>query len=241
MYGLTIPPLSSGRKTIFVCAAADFIFAEVILSAVKTKIAPEKVYDVLFARWGRLRCALNFADPYQLLVAVVLSAQCRDDRVNQTTPEFFRRWPDAAALAGAEPEEVAEVIRNCGLFRSKAEHLTAAAAAIVSRFGGRVPETMEELTDLPGIGRKSANVLLGDAFDKPGFPVDTHVRRVLGRIGVTRSGDPERIEAEVCAELPPEKWSNFSHLVIRLGREICHARKPGCGACPLQHMCVKNL
>lgn len=211
------------------------------MSAKKSMIAPADVYDVLFARWGRLRCALNFAAPYQLLVAVVLSAQCRDERVNQTTPEFFRRWPDAAALAEARTEEVGEVIRNCGLFRNKAEHLVAAARAITSRFNGRVPETMEELSSLPGIGRKSANVLLGDAFDKPGFPVDTHVRRVLGRIGVTRSGDPARIEAEVCAELAPEKWSNFSHLVIRLGREICHARKPECGACPLEHMCLKKL
>lgn len=198
------------------------------------------VHGILLAKWGRLRCALDFESPYELLVAVMLSAQCRDARVNAVTPEFFCHWPDVSALAAAGVEEVENVIRNCGLFRSKARHLVAAAQKIVDLYGGVVPDTMEELTTLDGVGRKSANVLLGDAFDKPGFPVDTHVRRVTRRIGIATSDDPEKIEYTVCAALEPEYWSNFSHLLIALGREICHAGKTECYVCPLAEVCLTN-
>ena len=200
----------------------------------------ELVHSILLAKWGKLHCALNFDNPYQLLVAVMLSAQCRDERVNSVTPGFFARWPDAASLAAAPVEEVEYAIRNCGLFRSKAAHLVAAARKITELHNGNVPDTMEELTGLDGVGRKSANVLLGDAFGKPGFPVDTHVKRVAGRIGITASDDPVKIEKEVCRCLEPEYWSNFSHLLIALGRQICHAGKTECGICPLAEVCTFN-
>ena len=194
----------------------------------------------MYKKWGRLRCALEFSNPYELLVAVMLSAQCRDERVNAVTPDFFARWSDPGSLAAAKVEEVESAIRNCGLFRSKARHLVAAADKICKIYNGQVPDTMEELTSLDGVGRKSANVLLGDAFGKPGFPVDTHVRRVCGKIGITASGDPEKIEKEVCAVLEPEYWSNFSHLLIALGRQICHAGKTECEICPVNKLCKHN-
>ena len=198
------------------------------------------VHSRLLAKWGKLRCALDFSNPYQLLVAVMLSAQCRDERVNAVTPDFFDRWPDARALASADTAEVGKVICNCGLFRTKAKHLIAAAQKIVDLHNGEVPDTMEELTGLDGVGRKSANVLLGDAFNKPGFPVDTHVKRVARRIGIASTDDPEKTEREICICLAEEYWSNFSHLLIALGRQICHAGKKECDICPLSDICAEN-
>lgn len=197
-----------------------------------------ELYDALYALYGELGCPLEHATPFQLLCAVMLSAQCRDDRVNEVTKELFRVAPDPAAMAALNAAEIAGIIRTCGLYRNKSENLSAAAKMMVSEFGGEVPRTMDELVRLPGIGRKSANVLLGNAFGIPGFPADTHVIRVLNRIGYVTTPDPVKIEAEVNAKLPPELWTNFSHLVITHGRRVCHAgNRPECDRCPLTGRC----
>ena len=153
------------------------------------------------------------------------------------TPELFRRWPTPAEMAQADPEEVAQVIRTLGLFAAKSRNLVACARVLVQDFGGEVPQTMEDLTTLPGIGRKSANVVLGNAFGLPGFPVDTHVNRVLNRLGLVQESSPEKIERIVNEATDPAIWSNFSHLLILHGRDICHARKPECEVCPLAKLC----
>ena len=197
-----------------------------------------ELYDALYALYGELGCPLEHATPFQLLCAVMLSAQCRDDRVNEVTKELFRVAPDPAAMAALDTAKIADIIRPCGLYRNKSENLSAAAKMILSDFGGEVPHTMDELVRLPGIGRKSANVLLGNAFGVPGFPADTHVIRVLNRIGYVATPDPVKIEAEVNAKVPPEFWTNFSHLVITHGRRVCHAgNHPECDRCPLTGCC----
>lgn len=199
-----------------------------------------EIYDRLYAVYGECGCPLRHESPFQLLAAVMLSAQCRDERVNQVTEKLFAAAPDAESMAKLSVDEIAEMIRTCGLFAAKSRNLHAAAQMIVDEFHGEVPRTMEELTQLPGIGRKSANVLLGNAFDTPGFPVDTHVNRLLNRIGAVADDDPVRIESAACAKIAPEKWCNFSHLLIRHGRLVCHARKPECGKCVLAGLCKKH-
>ena len=203
-----------------------------------TKARWRELYDALYALYGDLGCPLEHATPFQLLSAVMLSAQCRDDRVNAVTGELFRLAPDPAAMAALDVATIAELIRPCGLYRNKSENLSAAAKMLCAEFHGEVPRTMAELTRLPGIGRKSANVLLGNAFGIPGFPADTHVIRVLNRIGCVATPDPVKIEAEVNAKVPPERWTNFSHLLITHGRRVCHAgNHPECGRCPLTARC----
>ncbi len=199
-----------------------------------------KLYDLLYAVYGDCACPLRHDSAFQLLAAVMLSAQCRDERVNMVTEKLFAAAPDAAAMARLPVEEIADMIHACGLFDTKSRNLRAAAQMIMDKFGGTVPRTMAELLELPGIGRKSANVILGNAFGLPGFPVDTHVNRVLNRIGAVADKDPGRIEAVVCAAVPPEKWCNFSHLLIRHGREVCHARSPRCESCVLNRQCGHN-
>lgn len=200
----------------------------------------QELYDRLYSLYGECSCPLRHESPFQLLAAVMLSAQCRDERVNQVTQELFAAAPTPEAMAELPVEEIARMIRTCGLFDAKSRNLSAAAKMIVDKFHGEVPRTMEELTQLPGIGRKSANVLLGNAFNIPGFPVDTHVRRLLNRIGAVRDDDPERIESAACAGIAPEKWCNFSHLLITHGRQVCHARAPQCGTCALDTICAKR-
>ena len=200
----------------------------------------DELYDRLFACYGECSCPLRHDSPFQLLAAVMLSAQCRDERVNQVTQELFGAAPTAEAMAELPVEEIARMIRTCGLFDAKSRTLAAAAKMIVEEFGGEVPRTMEELTRLPGIGRKSANVILGNAFGIPGFPVDTHVRRLLNRIGAVNDDDPERIERAACAKIAPEKWCNFSHLLITHGRQVCHARSPQCAECVLAGICAQR-
>ena len=197
----------------------------------------KQINDILFDKYGACECPLKHETPFQLLVAVELSAQCTDVRVNVITRELFRHYPDATSLAKAPVEHVEELIKSGGLFRNKARNIIQAAKSIVNDHGGKVPETMRELTKLAGIGRKSANVVLGNAFDIPGFPVDTHVKRVLKRLGITDSDKPEKIEAEVNALIAPEYWTDLSHLVILHGRDTCNARSPKCQACPLNHIC----
>lgn len=196
-----------------------------------------EIFRLLENRYGKVSCPLKHDTPFQLLVAVVLSAQCTDKRVNLVTPELFRRFPDAAAFAAAGEGEIEELVKSCGLYQAKSRNLRAAAKMIVERFGGEVPRDMENLLQLPGIGRKSANVLLGNAFDTPGFPVDTHVKRLLNLLGVVRSDSPEAIEKKVCSLLPDRYWTDFSHLLIQHGRTVCRAGRPDCDDCELGGLC----
>lgn len=200
----------------------------------------QNLYDTLYREYGDCECPLKHATPFQLLAAVMLSAQCRDERVNQVTEKLFAVAPDAPAMARMPQETVAEIIRPCGLFQTKSANLIAAARRICEKYNGEVPAEMEELVTLPGIGRKSANVLLGNAFGKPGFPVDTHVKRVLNRIGIVTVQEPEKIEEIVNQKVAPELWCNFSHLIIWHGRRVCSAGRPKCENCVLKEMCKKK-
>jgi len=183
------------------------------------------------------RCALHFETPFQLLVATILSAQCTDAMVNRVTPELFRRWGTPEKLAAAEPAEVEALVRPTGFFRQKAKSIQSTAQDIVSRFGGEVPRTLEELTTLRGVARKTANVVLGNCFDTPGLTVDTHMTRVNQRLRLTRQTDPVKIERDLMALLPAKEWTLYSHRVIAHGREVCDARRPQCEACALRPEC----
>ncbi len=182
--------------------------------------------------------ALEFANPLQLLVATILSAQCTDKRVNMVTPGLFRRYRSAKEFAAADRAELEEIIRSTGFFRAKAKSIIGACTGIVERFQGTVPATMEELVSLPGVGRKTANVVLGNAFGKAeGVVVDTHVRRIAGRLGFTKQSDPEKIEQDLMTLIPRKEWILFPHLLIWHGRKICTARSPRCGECPIAPEC----
>lgn len=196
-----------------------------------------RVNRLLAERYPTARCELDFGTPLELLVATVLSAQTTDVRVNQVTPEVFARFPDAASLAAADPADLEDVIRPTGFFRAKTAALIALGQALAERYGGEVPRRMADLVTLPGVGRKTANVVLGNAFGVPGLPVDTHVGRVARRLGLTGSEDPVVIEAELCAMVEKREWTMFSHRMIFHGRRTCHARRPACGACPLASLC----
>lgn len=183
-------------------------------------------------------CALHHADAWQLLVATILSAQCTDARVNLVTPELFAKVPDAAAMARLTPAAVEPLIRSTGFYHNKAKSLVGAARKIVADFGGRVPDRMEDLLTLPGVARKTANVVLGVWFHQAvGVVVDTHVRRVSQRLELTREEDPNRIEADLMRMLPQKDWIVFSHRVIAHGREVCRARAPLCAQCPIEKYC----
>ena len=184
-------------------------------------------------------CALHHDDPWQLAVATILSAQCTDEMVNRVTPELFAAYPTPAALAEAPAARVEELIKRTGFFRQKTKSIQATARAVVERHGGRVPETMDELTELPGIGRKTANVVLGTAFGQPAIFVDTHVRRLANRLGLTTHDDPDKIERDLQALLPPREWTAFAHRLIHHGRRICVARKPRCSVCPVARWCPR--
>ena len=201
------------------------------------KLLLAEVNRILFSRYGNCSCPLKHDSPFQLLVAVELSAQCTDARVNIITRELFKKYPDIESLSRAALKDIEDIIRTGGLFRNKAKNIISAARSLRDDFGGKVPQSMEELTRLAGIGRKSANVILGNAFNIPGFPVDTHVKRVLKRIGITNSDNPEKIEAEVNAIIPDKYWTNLSHMIILHGRETCAARKPDCANCIIKHLC----
>jgi endonuclease-3 len=185
-------------------------------------------------------CSLDFASPFQLVIATILSAQCTDKRVNMVTPELFRRWPDAAALAGATQRDLEAVIRSTGFFRAKAKSLLGCARALVDRHGGEVPRTIEELVRLPGVGRKTANVVLGTAFGiASGVVVDTHVGRISRRLGLTRAADAVRAERDLVRVVPRENWIQFSHWLIEHGRGVCSARRPVCDDCSLLDLCPR--
>jgi endonuclease-3 len=190
--------------------------------------------------YPELRVPLDYRTTFQLLVAVILSAQCTDVAVNKVTPELFRRFPTPDRMGSAPLAEIQSVIRTLGLFRAKARSLKACAQQLVERFNGAVPATMEELTTLAGVGRKTANVILGHAFDVPGIIVDTHCKRVSRRLDLTRSEDPVQIERDLSKLLATEEWTGFSHRLIIHGRRICHARKPNCKACMVEQLCPSS-
>ena len=192
----------------------------------------------LRAAYPEVRCELDHGDPFQLLVATILSAQCTDTRVNMVTPALFAVYPDARRMAAARQEDVEAIVRPTGFFRAKAKNIRAAAAALVERHGGRVPRDMASLTRLPGVGRKTANVVLGNAYGiEAGVVVDTHVARLSRRLGLTRNTDPEKIELDIMQQVPRPSWSLWSHLLIRHGRRRCTARKPDCPHCELADIC----
>ena len=196
----------------------------------------------LEATYPDAQCSLDHRNAYELLVATILSAQCTDARVNLVTPSLFARFPDAAALAEADPEDLENRIKSTGFFRNKTKSLLGMARAVTDKHGGVVPDSMDELTALPGVGRKTANVILGNAFHlNEGVVVDTHVTRVSFRLGLTRETDPVKIEPELMKVVPREKWTLFSHLLIFHGRAICIARRPLCEKCPLNDICPSSL
>jgi len=182
-------------------------------------------------------CALAHHNPFELLVATILSAQCTDERVNMVMPALFKRYATPADFAGAKREELEDLIRSTGFFRSKASHIIGACEAIVLRHAGEVPDTIEELTALPGVGRKTANVVLSVAFGLPGLPVDTHVTRLSKRLGLSDSADPVKIEEDLCGLFPPEDWGAISLRLILHGRRVCVARRPRCEVCELSDLC----
>ncbi len=195
------------------------------------------ILEILEETYPKAKCSLDFNNPLELLVATVLSAQCTDERVNQVTKRVFKKYQTAADYADAAPSELEEDIRPTGFFRNKAKSLKNCGAALKEQFQGEVPDSLQELVKLPGIGRKTANVILGTAFNIPGIVVDTHVGRISNRLGLTQQRDPVKIEFDLMELVPEEKWTAFSHQLIQHGRKICTARKPKCPQCPLLEHC----
>lgn len=210
----------------------------------RKRATPERareIYDRLAEHYPDAHCALDFKSPYQLLVATILSAQCTDKRVNMVTPALFKRYRTPAAMADADPAELEDMIKSTGFFRNKAKSLLGMSRALVERHRGKVPQELEELVELPGVGRKTANVVLGNAFDKnEGVVVDTHVGRVSERLGLTRETDPVKIEQDLMRLYPRERWTILAHLLIEHGRRICVARRPKCEECFLNDICPSS-
>ena len=197
-----------------------------------------KIFAALDQLFPRAECALHHQNAFQLLVATILSAQCTDERVNKVTPELFRKHPTPQDLAALRPEALEPEIRSTGFFRNKSKSIVGAAQKIVSDFGGEVPRTMDQLLSLPGVARKTANVVLGTAYGIPsGVVVDTHVFRIVHRLKLTKENRPEKVEQDLMKIVPADRWISFGHQVIWFGRKVCQARKPLCAACPLETVC----
>ncbi|MCZ6767615.1 MAG: endonuclease III [Acidobacteria bacterium] len=211
-------------------------------SATKREVKEEHRVAEILRRLDReypdAQCALHFENPYQLLVATILSAQCTDTRVNMVTPQLFTRYPTPEDLAQADEKKLQELIRSTGFFRNKAKNLVGAAQGIVAEFEGKVPESMEKMVELPGVARKTANVVLGTGFGiTSGIVVDTHVKRLSHRLGMTTHKDPNKIEQDLMGQIPEHHWIGFSHQLIHHGRRICKSRRPRCEACVLANLC----
>ncbi|MDY4966415.1 MAG: endonuclease III [Dysosmobacter sp.] len=204
-----------------------------------SKAAVKRIIETLKGLYPDALCSLQYEKDYELLFSVRLSAQCTDARVNQVTPALFARFPTLESFAQAEPEEVEPYIRSCGFFHGKARDLVGCARQLLERFDGKVPGTMEELTSLPGVGRKTANLILGDVYHQPAYVCDTHCIRITGRLGITDgSKDPLQVERQLRAILPPEESSDFCHRMVLFGRDVCTARSPKCDGCPLRADCA---
>ncbi len=206
----------------------------------KTNI--KKIIEILKNSYPDAKCSLDFASPFELVVAVMLSAQCTDERVNLTTPNVFSRYSSPESFASADLSELEKLIHPCGFYRNKAKNIKACAQKIVTVFHGEVPHSMEELTSLPGVGRKSANVILLEAFHIPyGIAVDTHAKRISNRLGISKEKTPEKIEQDLLKVIPKESIQDINHLFVWHGRKCCTARNPKCISCPIQNFCPKNL
>lgn len=204
----------------------------------KSRARAGAVLEILQRTWPKATCELDFENAYQLTAATILSAQSTDKRVNLVTPALFKRYPTPAKLARADLGALEKLVHSTGFFRQKAKSLVRMAQTVVSEFGGEIPRTMEEMVQLPGVARKTANVVLGSAYGIPsGVVVDTHVTRVAGRLGLTRETDPVKIERDLMEVAPRERWIDLGHQLIWHGRRICHARKPECDACPIAPVC----
>jgi len=198
-----------------------------------------KVLDILQKEYPGARVTLNFADPLQLLMATILAAQCTDERVNVVTEDLFKKYHKAADYAGADLQTLKKEIRPTGFYHNKARSIINCCQMIVKKFHGQVPRTLEELTSLPGVGRKTANIILGNAYDQQAIAVDTHVKRVTHRLGWAKSGDPDKIEGELMEVIPPDRWTMACHQLVFHGREVCYAKKPKCSVCPVNKLCPK--
>lgn len=196
-----------------------------------------RAVETLKDRYPDAICSLQYTEALQLLIATRLSAQCTDARVNLVTPALFERFPTLDAFADADPEEVGEYIRSCGLYKTKARDIVAMTRMLREQYGGVVPDTVEELTKLPGVGRKTANLVCGDIYGKPAVVADTHCIRISGRLGLTDSKDPYKVEQQLRELLPPEESNDFCHRLVLFGRDVCSARSPRCGDCPLSGVC----
>jgi endonuclease-3 len=211
-----------------------------MLTIEEKRIRAEKAVDILKERYPDAVCALNFGgDPWRLLVMGRLSAQCTDARVNIVCEELFRRFPDAKTMAAAPVEEIEKLVFSCGVYKVKAQNIKDFSAIICERFGGKVPDTMEDLLTLPGVGRKIANLILGDIYGKPAIVADTHCIRISNRLGLCDSKTPEKVEKTLVSLVPPEEQSDFCHRLVMFGREVCDAKKPKCEECPFKNFdCV---
>jgi len=196
-----------------------------------------KIYSILTKEYPDARCRLDHRNAFELLVATILAAQCTDDRVNMVTPALFAKFPDAAALARADETVLQKMVVSTGFFRNKTKSLLGMSKALVEKHGGRVPEDMEALTALPGVGRKTANVIRGNCFGKPAIIVDTHCIRLSHRLGFTANTDPDKIEADLMKVVPEEHWTMWSHIIVFHGRKTCTARKPACPVCVITALC----
>lgn len=217
------------------------------MNAIKMKYKKSKketakqLIDVLHAYFKDAKCGLEFERPIELVVALILAAQCTDARVNQIIPILFHQYPDVYALAKATPEDIANIVKPCGFYHNKSIAIYETANIIANQFEGEVPDTMEQLTTLRGIGRKSANIILQECFDHTvGIAVDTHVTRIARKMGLSNSNTPEKIEQDLMKQFDPSYWSIINHILVNHGREFCIARRPQCQVCPVQDICPKN-
>ena len=203
-----------------------------------TPATAKKILTVLEKTYPDACVTLDFKNPFQLLIATILAAQCTDERVNQVTKGLFKKYPTPTAFAEADPVELEEAIRSTGFYRNKARSIIGCCKKLVEEFGGQVPQTMEELITLPGVWRKTANIVLGNAFGlTEGIAVDTHVTRVANRLGLAQSDKPDEIEQQLCGIVPKEKWTLLTHLLVFHGRATCTAKRPDCPHCPVRHLC----
>ena len=199
------------------------------------------IIDILKHRYPEAPCALHYSKDYELMIAVRLSAQCTDARVNLVTPALFEAYPTLEAMANADIAHVEELVHSCGFYKHKARDIVLACQMLLTEYGGKVPGTMEELLSLPGVGRKTANLLLGDLYAVPGSVVcDTHCIRICARLGLSKGKEPEKVEKQLRAVLPPEESSDFCHRIVLFGRDTCSARSPKCNECPISDLCLKN-
>ncbi|HUI28612.1 MAG TPA: endonuclease III [Candidatus Acidoferrales bacterium] len=210
-------------------------------AGISVKDRAKKVLELLKREYPDARAALSFSSPFELLIATILSAQCTDARVNMVTPGLFAKYPSPKSLAGADRKELEKEIKSTGFFRQKAKSILSTSKSIVEKYDGEVPRTMEELLTLDGVGRKTANVVLGNAFGIPGIAVDTHVRRLSRRLGFSKEDDPTKIEFDLMDLFPPKDWAMLSHLLISHGRRVCTARLPKCEGCIVNKLCPSAL